>query len=170
MSDQDAGESHSKAFETFVDDASEADDVIGLLAYALYKQTIREDAIAGNVGDGRTRIPSATMVQAFRGAASQLLTGVIDRAIEESTSDIQKSAVLAAVAGMKTEVKAHIDGRTGWGTAVATNLAAWLISLALAFLILVLARAPEVSSLFANRVAPPAPTAAPQTPTAAKGG
>lgn len=143
---------YSQAFETFVRPEAEGeDDVIGLLAYALYKQAIREDAIAGNAIPGEKRTLSETAVQAYRGAARQLLTGVIDQAILDATPSIQESAVREALQTAEAAIKARIDERTNWKAAVGTNLVAWLISLAIAFLILVLARAPEVTSFFAGK-------------------
>lgn len=146
---------YSKAFETFVKpEAEDKDDVIGLLAYALYKQSIREDALAGNAIPQAQRVPSDTTVQAYRGAARQLITGVIDEAIEVSAPDIQESALRDAVLTAEDSIKAHVDRRTSWKSAVVTNLGAWLISLAIVFLILVLARAPELTRFLADSVAP----------------
>jgi len=154
---------YSKAFETFVKpEAEDKDDVIGLLAYALYKQSIREDAIAGNAIPHTQRVPSETTVQAYRGAARQLITGVIDEAIEVSAPDIQDSALRDAVLTAEESIKAHVDRRTSWKAAVVTNLGAWLISLAIAFLILVLTRAPELTKFLADTVAPEQKTEQPQ--------
>lgn len=144
----------SQAFETFLQSEGDEDDVIGLLAYALYKQSVREDAIAGNATPAERRTPSETTIQAYRGAASQLLTGVIDRAIEDSTAAIQESALRDAVSASEASVKAHINAKTSWKTALGTNLAAWLISLAIVFLVLVLARAPEVTDLLLREATP----------------
>jgi len=146
--------SHSLAFETFVQSGEDEDDVIGLLGYALYKQSIREDALAGVTVPADRRAPSETTVQAYRGAASQLVTGVINRAIEEATPAIQESAVRDAIIAAEANVKAHVDSKTSWKTALGTNLAAWLISLAIVFLVLVLARAPEVTDLLVKAVTP----------------
>lgn len=145
---------YSQAFETFVQLDEEEDDVIGLLGYALYKKAIREDAIAGNAVPGERRTPSETTVQAYRGAASQLVTGVINRAIEEAAPTIQESALREAVHASEANVKAHVDAKTSWKTALGTNLAAWLISLAIVFLVLVLARAPEVTELLVDAATP----------------
>jgi hypothetical protein len=150
-----ADKPYSQAFETFVKpEAEDEDDVIGLLAYALYKQAIREDAIAGNAMPGERRTPSDTTVQAYRGAARQLLTGVIDQAIADSTAAIQESALRDSVHAAEANIKAHLDTRTNWKAAVGTNLIAWLISLAIVFLVLVLFRAPEVTDLLVDAVNP----------------
>ena len=149
-----ARSSHSLAFETFVQSDEDEDDVIGLLGYSLYKQSIREDALAGVTVPADRRAPSETTVQAYRGAASQLVTGVINRAIEEATPAIQESAVRDAILAAEANVKAHVDSKTSWKTALGTNLAAWLISLAIVFLVLVLARAPEVTDLLLKASTP----------------
>lgn len=128
---------YSLAFEKFVDSRDGENDVVGLLAYALFKQSVRETARAGTAAPGDRRDPSPTTVDAYRGAASQLLTGVIDRAIEEATPEIQQSATLAAISTAGSEIKSHVTQRTSFGSALLTNIIAWLVTLAIAALVVI---------------------------------
>ena len=63
--------SHSRAFETFVDGQ---DDLIGLIAYALYKQNLREVALSGRLLPiASTRVPTPTEVSTYQGDAERRL-------------------------------------------------------------------------------------------------
>ena len=132
---------------------------MGLVAYALFKQAIREEAASGAALGGDSRNPSATTVKTYRAAAEQLLTGIVANAIDEATPDIQQSAVLAAIEGATGHIKAHVTDRTGFGSALLTNIIAWVLTLAIATLVLLLAARPSVEQTVvkaAERVRPPA--------------
>ena len=141
---------YSRAFENFVVSEGDEEDVVGLVAYALFKQAIREEAAAGALVGGDARNPSATTVKTYRAAAEQLLTGVVDRALDAATPDIQRSAVLSAIEGTTDQIKAHVTERTGFGSALLTNLVAWVVTLAIATLILILAARPSVEQTVAK--------------------
>jgi len=144
--------SHSRAFENFVETGSDERDVVGLIAYALYKQGIREEAISGTAAPGAQRNPPTTTVTTYRAAATQLLTEIVQRAIDETTPEIQRSAVLNAVETAKAEIKGHVTGRTNFGPALLTNIIAWIVTLAIAVLILRLAGSPGVDQTLVNAV------------------
>jgi len=146
---------YSRAFENFVASEGEEDDVVGLIAYALFKQAIREEAASGAAAPGDSRNPSATTVRTYRAAAEQLLTDVIGRAIDEATPEIQQSAVLTAIDNATGLVNAHVTERTGFGSALLTNIVAWVITLAIACLIIVMATRPSVEQALVNAVNQP---------------
>ena len=123
---------------------------MGLVAYALFKQAIREDAAAGAAVSGDARNPSPTTVKTYRAAAEQLLTNVVDRALDAATPDLQQSAVLSAVEGAVGEIRGHVTDRTGFGSALLTNLIAWVVTLAIATLVLFLAARPSVEQTVAG--------------------
>lgn len=125
---------HSRAFENLV---SGPDDIIGLLAYALYKQHVREEAIGGAPTNGALRNPSAISVGMFRGSAEQLLNSFASNAIDEAKPDILNSAVMGAVAEVGNGLERHIDKRTGFWTAVVTNLLAWVLTVSITVVLLV---------------------------------
>ena len=141
---------YSRAFENLVETNDDEKDVVGLIAYALYKQGIREEAISGTGTPGPQRNPPATTVTTYRAAATQLLTEIVQRAIDETTPEIQRSAVLTAVETAKGEIKGHVTSRTNFGPALLTNIVAWIITLAIAVLVLWLAGTPGVDQVLVN--------------------
>ncbi|MEI9851378.1 MAG: hypothetical protein WDN24_11720 [Sphingomonas sp.] len=142
---------YSRAFENIVESASGDDDVVGLVAYGLYKQAIREEVIKGGIPPTRAqRNPSRTTVMTYRGAAEQLLTQIVQRAIEETTPEIQRSAVLTALEATKSEIKSHVTTRTDFGSALLANFVAWIITLAIASFIIFLAGRPAVEQSIVN--------------------
>lgn len=141
---------YSRAFENFVDSSGDEPDVVGLIAYALFKQAIREEATTGTIAAGDARNPSATTVNSYKAAAKQLLTGVVDRAFTEATPELQQSALLTAFEGAVDQVKAHVTERTSFGQALLTNVIAWVLTLAIAALILILATRPSLEQTVAG--------------------
>ena len=138
---------YSRAFENIV---LGSEDIVGLLAYALYKEAVREEARQGGTVDGTTRNPPPATVNAFRMAAEQRLTEVVKRGIEEATPDIQQNAFTAAVAGLESELKSHVTQRTSFGTALFTNIIAWLTTLAIAAIIIFLLNRPSAEQSVAG--------------------
>jgi hypothetical protein len=122
------------------------------VAYALFKQAIREEAVSGAPAATETRNPSATTIKTYRAAAEQLLTSVVGRAIDEATPEIQRSAILTAIEGAQAQLEAHVTKRTGFGSALSTNLVAWILTLAIASLILFLAARPSVEQTMAKAI------------------
>ncbi|WP_349601241.1 hypothetical protein [Azospirillum argentinense] len=134
------GQSFSKAFDNMVQGS---DDTVGLLAYALFKQAIREDAARGVRTNGATRDPTATMVEVFRSSAKRRLEEFANKAIVEATPDLQQSGFSNAVTALTQNLDAvqanlmtHVEQRTNWKSAIGTNLVAWVITLAVTVLIL----------------------------------
>lgn len=160
MSDADRGpddraEAHSRAFEALVQGA---DDVVGLLAYATYKQSVREAALAGQaLPDRASRSLPPALVAALRSSAEQTLTKVVSDGIAQATPDILSTATIAtlqtnqtelltALKGERQRIEGHITARTGVLSAFLTNLAAWGVTLLIAVAILYLANRPTVES------------------------
>ena len=144
---------HSRAFENLVTLGD--GDIVGLLAYALFKQAIREAAIGGNAPPGGQRNPSPTTVKVHRDAAEQMLSGLVDNAIEAARPDLEASALRqavddsrAAVIATANEINAHNDQRTRFWPAVLAGMIAWVGSLILTVLIIWLSgRGDAVSAL-----------------------
>jgi hypothetical protein len=89
---------YSRAFDNIVQDE---DDVVGLLAYALYKRAIREEAQDGRRSPGDTRNPPRTVVETYRSAAQMMLGDVIQNSLEEAQRDCQDFRVWAGIMGKK---------------------------------------------------------------------
>jgi len=161
---------YSRAFEALVQGA---DDVIGLLAYATYKQSIREAALAGQAVDDRSsRDLTPALVGALRMAAEQTITEIVNNGIAQATPDIQNTATIATLNGHRTEVlsaiqgerqriESHVTSRTGFLPAFLTNLAAWGVTLLIAVAILFIASRPSVESTLTNSLDRPAAKATP---------
>lgn len=143
---------YSLAYERFV---QTDDDTVGLLAYALFKSAVRQEAIAGaNVGRG-PRAPVAAMIEVYRQAAEQRVSEVIADAITQATPDIQASAAVGAVnaarealisasQAVETSLRSHIDEKTSFKQAMLTSFAGWLLTLGVTAIIIFVAGRPSV--------------------------
>lgn len=121
-----------------------------MLAYALFKQAIREEASSGLAPQSNKRNPSATTVKTYKAAAEQLITDVVGRAIDAATPELQRSAILTAIEGSQSEIKSHVTERTSFGAALLTNVLAWVLTLAIAALILYIAARPNIEQVVAQ--------------------
>jgi hypothetical protein len=140
---------YSKAFEKLV---LEDDDVVGLLAYALYKQTINENVCNGKTGViPEDRDPQPKEVKLYRDQAESYLRTFAQVAIDKERANIISSALpesIAVVTGRLVQAENNIVGyiksATGfWWPGVGIGIVAWLISLAIT--VLVVSQAPEWS-------------------------
>ncbi|MFH7191656.1 hypothetical protein ACHWGL_32710, partial [Klebsiella pneumoniae] len=61
-----------------------------------------------------------------------------------------QSALLTAIEGAAGQIKSHVTERTGFGSALLTNLIAWVLTLAIAALVLILAARPSVEQTVAK--------------------
>lgn len=148
----------SRAFESLVStsgDPDGADDIIGLLAYALYKAHIREALRDGrSVHRGRDRVPTETEISAYRGAAERRLIAFAESAVEQATPGIEQAGVVREVAAVKADIVAEIRIRTSYRTAITANVVGWLVSIAITVLV-VLSGVPEWVLRLASRSGTP---------------
>jgi hypothetical protein len=117
---------YSRAFDNIVQDEN---DVVGLLAYALYKRAIREEAEAGNRSDGDGRNPSRTVVETYRAAAERKIEEVVQQTFDAAQPELQMSAAIDAVETARSNIVEHVTNRTAWLPAVITNVLAWAFTL-----------------------------------------
>lgn len=125
---------HSRAFENMVEGPN---DIVGLLAYALFKQNIREEARQGVKTDGSLRNPSDVTVGLFRSSAEQQLNAFASAAIDQATPEIRESAILSAIWKLEANLKTHVTSRTGIGGAIWSNVIAWVVTIVLSTAIVV---------------------------------
>lgn len=121
---------HSKAFESL---AREPDDIVGLLAYALYKKNINERRSAGKPAPmSEQRNPERTEIEAYRGQAENLLRAFAEQAIKS-----EKASIIAdGLSNSVNDIKAEIKFRTGfWFPGVLVGIVAWLISIGITVLL-----------------------------------
>ncbi len=144
---QSSAQPYSRAFDNIVQDD---DDVVGLLAYALYKRAIREDAQEGRQSSGYSRNPSKTVVETYRQAAERTLSEVIGSSLEAAKPELQVSAALSAVEAAKADIREHVTQRTGFLPALLTNIVAWAFTLLLTVLILLALNLPEPARMLSD--------------------
>jgi hypothetical protein len=162
---------YSRAFNNIVQDK---DDVVGLLAYALYKRAIREDAMGGKRPPGSERNPSETTVETFRSAAQQILGEIVSASLEGAKAELQISAALDAIDTAESNIQRHVTERTGFMPSLVANVLAWAFTLFITVLIFFALDRPSPEEVIAARAeealghtSPPAsPAAASPTPTA----
>jgi hypothetical protein len=131
----------SRAFANMV---QSDDDLVGLLAYALYKRGIREEAERGGAPNGGNRNPPPTVVEAYRNAAEQKLAVAIEAAVEEARPGLQSSAFTDAVEKTRSDLRDHITERTDFKSALTVNIIAWIVTLAATALIIWLVGKPDL--------------------------
>lgn len=132
---------HSKAFERLV---QEPDDIVGLLAYALYKRTINERKAAGHgVLSPKDRDPQGHEISLHRNQAEDYLRTFAQTAIEGEKSTIWienvktfSEDVLFGVGEAKKDIEAALKKGTGfWWPGVAIGVVAWFASLFITLII-----------------------------------
>jgi hypothetical protein len=82
-------------------------------------------------------VPTPTEVSAYRGDAERRLQTFAANAVDIATPEIVERGVGSAIDAAKVELVEVINRRTSTRTAIATNLAAWVITLAVTVLLLV---------------------------------
>jgi hypothetical protein len=156
---------HSKAFENLVNDP---EDIVGLLAYAKFKQSVHEAACNGNIMDRPSRNLTPAMVDVLRSAAEQLIGQVVEDGIQAAAPEIEKSALKTAMEAQFTDMGAtikseranvtdHIDRRTSFLNAFLTNIAAWAVTLLVAVVIVYLFNRPSPEETIIKVAKPVAP-------------
>lgn len=128
-----AAKPYSKAFESFVEGS---DDIVGLLAYALYKQDIQEARREGREPPApEQRSPGKTEVKAFRGYAERSLEKVIEQATETDAPQWIEVGREQGRLTDKAEILGVVRARTNFVTAVLAGILAWLLSIGITILI-----------------------------------
>lgn len=133
---------HSDAFERFVrPEGGDDSDVVGLLAYALYKRDKRELAIKGDLSpeDLREHHKRLTdrLVEQQRATALQMMDAFSEVAITDATPQIGEAARFAQIESAKAEIIAAVAEAAKPGRAILWNVVAWLVSLALTIIVVV---------------------------------
>lgn len=139
------------------------DDVVGLVAYALYKKMIREEVLEGIRPAGKAKNPSKATVEFYRSAAQQVLQTFAANAIDEAIPEIQQSALFDRFETMGADLRRHISDSTSPGRAIWTSIVGWIITIALTFLAILILRFPDLTSVL-DEVLPAAEVTQPETP------
>lgn len=146
---------HSRAFEILVQEGDEP-DIVGLLAYSFFKESIRERARSGGDVPANLRTPTLAERSAFRGQAERILEKYGQAAIAEAAPDIAE----AARAGARAEIIAEIDkvrttviDRTRGWPAIGYGVVAWFVSIVITVIITL--AAPGWVMNLVNHLTPP---------------
>lgn len=117
-----ATSSYSRAFETLV---REPEDIVGLLAYSLFKASIRERVRGGQEVPRHLRNPTAAETDAYRGQAERIL----ERYAEGVIAEAEPGITAAARGTAKDEIIAEVRNRTRAWPAIGYGVVAWFISI-----------------------------------------
>jgi hypothetical protein len=133
---------YSKAFERLVklDDPAD-DDLVGLLAYATYKRDKRDYALSGenSEDDLKTHYKLLTpgLIEQYRANAFRRLEIYGEQVVLSAEPEIQERTRTEAITGSKDEIIRSVRDSTKWWLSIVLNVVAWLISLAITFLVAV---------------------------------
>lgn len=137
----DGQRSFSTAFDKLVrGDESDA-DIVGLLAYALYKRDKREVAATGSLDHAHLRDHHKTLTSGlqtqYRDSALRLLEEYSNAVVTRAEPQIQAAARIDAIEQARDVIIAEVKTSTAWWLSILWNVIAWLISLAIVFLVTV---------------------------------
>lgn len=118
---------YSRAFENLVGDDN---DLVGLLAYALFKQSVREAVQQGQTSPF-SRNPPASVVNTYRLSATRRLEQFAASVVDDQKIELLDSTTVEAVRNAASDIKVHVSQRTNFGSALLTNIIAWLVTLAI---------------------------------------
>lgn len=133
----------STAFERLVRDPAgqDGDDVVGLLAYAYYERDKRDLAASDELSDEQLRehhrILTPGLVEQYRENALRRLESYARTVVASVEPEIRESTRTDALVAAKNDIIAQIRASTSWRLTISLNVLAWLISLAITFLVAV---------------------------------
>ncbi len=135
-----AEDSYSNAFDKLIAENGEADDLIGFLAYALYKKDKRELALSGKLDPERLREFHKTLtdgsVQRYREQALSKLETYSEAVVRDAEPEIQEATRTEAVEAAKNAIIREIKSATSAWNSIVLNVVAWLITLGITALVL----------------------------------
>jgi hypothetical protein len=141
---------YSKAFDNFVGEHDS--DIEGLLAYALYKRTVRDQCRQGVAVDGRLRDPPKSEVDTYKSSANNLIEQLVIDYEQTIRAELQQSYYEDRLEQVKGEIKAMIRSRTSFAGQIVINLIGWVITLAITLLVFFALRAGSVDQMVTDRV------------------
>lgn len=120
---------YSKAYEVFVE---EPGDIVGLLAYALYKRSINERKTNGSdVLVGAQRNPHAHEIETYKSVAENYLRTFAQSAIKEETPNILRKGVKEEI----EKIDLILNGWSPYWIGTLTGVVAWFLSLVITIVI-----------------------------------
>ncbi|MCB8837690.1 hypothetical protein [Aurantimonas sp. VKM B-3413] len=131
---------HSTAFEQLIEVDNIDDDVVGHLAYAYYKRDKRELALKGDLDEQALSRHHLTLtprlIQQYRDSALLRLESYAGAVLDRSRPQIQEETRVDAIYSVEERLSQRIRSATAWWQSIVWNVVAWLITLAVTFLVL----------------------------------
>lgn len=131
----------STAFDKLVESGGSGPDMVGLLAYALYKRDKREVAATGSLDAEQLRhhhkMLTSGLLNQYRDSALRLLEDYSNEVVARAEPQIQAAARISSIEQARDAVISEVKLATAWWQSILWNVLAWLISLAIAFLVTV---------------------------------
>lgn len=175
-----AGQTEDKFNTIFKRLVSGPDDLVGMVAYGIYKQEKRDWIIRFQTEKGRR--PNEAEVWAFnehfsetalarlRSEAESMLIAFAESVVESRTPDIAKGIMASgmedlskAIEQSTTDVKGYVKAQTSPGWAIVWNTVAWLISVVITVAVAGSLLLPSIVDRLAEKLANKAPPTAEQT-------
>ena len=136
------GSEYSRAFERLVRPGEERDedDLVGLLADAYYKRDKRDLVLTGELSENllkdhhRTLTPG--LIEQYRESALRRLEAYAQTVVATVEPELRETTRLDAIISARNEVIAAVESSTKWWLSILWNVVAWLISLAITFLVI----------------------------------
>ncbi len=132
----------STAFERIVRESEAGDeDIIGLLAYAIYKRDKRDLAVNRSIEQAylnqHHKVLTPGLIEQYREGALRRLEAYSSAVLAQAEPDIREGARVEAVEKARDDVIAVVRSSTTWWLSILWNVVAWLISLTIIFLVTV---------------------------------
>lgn len=130
---------YSTAFDTLVASSENDVDIVGLLAYAIYKRDKRELALQGSLDEEHLKNHYKTLTSGlraqYRESALRQLESYANAVVARAEPEIQAAARIGEINHARDAIIAQVRGSTAWWLSILWNVIAWLISLAIVFLV-----------------------------------
>jgi hypothetical protein len=140
---------YSVAFEKLVDLNNVDDDVVGLLAYSYYKRDKRELAIGSDISSAELashhKMLTEYLVRQYRESALLRLEAYATDVLERAKPELQEQTRVDAINSAKIEIIEKLTDASVWWRSILWNLIAWLLSLAITFIILASTKAVTIN-------------------------
>lgn len=133
---------HSTALEKIA--GADPSDIVGLVAYSLYKLQVREEIIQGGRNRGALKNPSAYQVSFFRNTAEQMVAGFAANAIDEAKPEIQRSAIMDRLEATEVQIIQHVSNSTGMLRSVSISFLGWCVTVVIMLAVVLLGVFPSL--------------------------
>jgi hypothetical protein len=136
------GIEYSKAFERLVrsGEDKDEDDLVGLLAYAYYKRDKRDLVLTRELSEELLKDHYKTLtpglIEQYRESALRRPESYAQTVVATVEPEIRETTRVEAITTAKNEMIAAVESSTKWWLSILWNVVAWLISLAITFLVI----------------------------------